>query len=66
MIPDPCGHYGCGTECTDDYIDDYDLVIEIKPIDEFGVILEITSIEDGIPFMEPDLDFELYEDDEEE
>ena len=59
MIADRCGHYGCSDEC----IDDYDLHIPLIPTKEYQVILEITSIEKGILYMEPDLDFELYEDD---
>lgn len=60
-IADPCGHFGCNDEC----IDDYDLHIPLIPIREYEIELEITSIEKGIPHLEPDLDFELYEDDEE-
>lgn len=48
IIADPCGHFGCDDEC----IDDYELEITIAPVDEYGVILEITSIEKGRPDIE--------------
>ena len=60
-ILDPCGHYGC----SESRIDEYDIHIPLIPIKEYEIELIITSIEKGIPHMEPDLDLELYEDDEE-
>ena len=41
ITTDICGHRGCSDSC----IDDYELEITIAPVDEYGVILEITSIE---------------------
>ena len=50
MIADECGHFGCGTECIDDYIESFH--IPLIPIKEYEIELEITSIEKGRPDIE--------------